>query len=123
MYSIEEFATYLRYVRRLDFFETPDYDYLRSLFKELFERKGFVDDGEFDWTHKHIVSPGRNIQLFQLKFSKSEAEKSNTNTKGFWQLLTNVFIVLAAPSKLSSLVFNCFTFFKTTLSEMQLYVI
>ncbi|XP_046839332.1 casein kinase I-like [Xenia sp. Carnegie-2017] len=50
----EELATYLRYVRRLDFFETPDYDYLRSLFKELFDRKGYVDDGEFDWTHKQI---------------------------------------------------------------------
>ena len=52
----EEMATYLRYVRRLDFFETPDYDYLRKLFKDLFDRKGFIDEGEFDWTHKQIVS-------------------------------------------------------------------
>lgn len=51
----EEFATYLRYVRRLDFFETPDYDYLRKLFQDLFERKGYVDDGEFDWTGKTMV--------------------------------------------------------------------
>lgn len=48
-------ATYLRYVRRLDFFETPDYEYLRRLFQELFEKKGFVDDGEFDWTGKTMV--------------------------------------------------------------------
>jgi len=54
--SPEELATYLRYVRRLDFFETPDYEYLRNLFKDLFERKGFIEDGEFDWTHKQIVS-------------------------------------------------------------------
>jgi casein kinase 1 gamma len=52
----DEFATYLRYVRRLDFFETPDYDYLRKLFQDLFERKGYVDDGEFDWTGKTMVS-------------------------------------------------------------------
>jgi casein kinase 1 gamma len=49
-------ATYLRYVRRLDFFETPDYEYLRKLFQDLFERKGYVDDGEFDWTGKTMVS-------------------------------------------------------------------
>lgn len=54
--TTEELATYLRYVRRLDFFETPDYEYLRKLFKDLFERKGFIEDGEFDWTHKQIVS-------------------------------------------------------------------
>ena len=52
----EEFATYLRYVRRLDFFETPDYDYLRKLFKDLLDRQGSVDDGVFDWTDKQIVS-------------------------------------------------------------------
>ena len=61
----EELATYLRYVRRLDFFETPDYDYLRRLFKDLFDRKGFVDDGEFDWTHKQIVS-NSNIPITLL---------------------------------------------------------
>lgn len=49
-------ATYLRYVRRLDFFETPDYEYLRRMFHDLFERKGYVDDGEFDWTGKTMVS-------------------------------------------------------------------
>lgn len=53
----EELATYLRYVRRLDFFETPDYDQLRRMFRDLFERRGYVDDGEFDWTGKTMVSP------------------------------------------------------------------
>lgn len=58
----EEFATYLRYVRRLDFFETPDYDYLRRLFQDLFDRKNYVDDGEFDWTGRTLV----NLLIQQL---------------------------------------------------------
>ncbi|XP_065337449.1 casein kinase I isoform X9 [Cloeon dipterum] len=59
----EEMATYLRYVRRLDFFETPDYEYLRKLFQDLFERKGYVDDGEFDWTGKTMPA---NFHVFRV---------------------------------------------------------
>ncbi|XP_074095323.1 casein kinase I gish isoform X3 [Cotesia typhae] len=58
----EEMATYLRYVRRLDFFETPDYEYLRKLFQDLFERRGFVHDGEFDWTGKTMSTPVGSMQ-------------------------------------------------------------
>lgn len=58
----EEMATYLRYVRRLDFFETPDYEYLRKLFQDLFERRGFVDDAEFDWTGKTMVRAASSRQ-------------------------------------------------------------
>lgn len=52
----EEMATYLRYVRRLDFFEKPDYDYLRKLFTDLFDRNGYVFDYEYDWAGKPLVS-------------------------------------------------------------------
>lgn len=52
-------ATYLRYVRRLDFFETPDYNYLRKLFQDLFDKMGFTDDGVFDWTGKEVVRKRR----------------------------------------------------------------
>lgn len=51
----DEMAQYLRYVRKLDFFETPDYEYLRKLFTDLYEKCGFVEDGEFDWTGKTMV--------------------------------------------------------------------
>lgn len=51
----EEMATYLRYVRRLDFFEKPDYEYLRTLFTELFERKGYTFDYTYDWVGRQIV--------------------------------------------------------------------
>lgn len=71
----EELATYLRYVRRLDFFETPDYEYLRKLFRDLFDRKGFVEDGEFDWTHKQIVSKNKTVN-YCIWVSKNHAYKN-----------------------------------------------
>lgn len=52
----EEMHTYLRYVRRLDFFETPDYDYLRKLFLDLMAKKGWECDWEFDWTGRQLQS-------------------------------------------------------------------
>nr|XP_060641045.1 casein kinase I isoform X1 [Anolis sagrei ordinatus] len=58
----EEMATYLRYVRRLDFFEKPDYDYLRKLFTDLFDRNGFVFDYEYDWAGKPLPTPIGTIQ-------------------------------------------------------------
>ena len=50
-----EFATYLTYCRSLGFEDRPDYAYLRQLFRELFFREGFNQDGimkrlRFDWT-------------------------------------------------------------------------
>lgn len=66
LFHSEEMATYLRYVRRLDFFEKPDYEYLRTLFTELFERKGYTFDYTYDWVGKPIVS-----DVFTVTFSLS----------------------------------------------------
>ncbi|XP_064901364.1 casein kinase I isoform X12 [Columba livia] len=55
----EEMATYLRYVRRLDFFEKPDYDYLRKLFTDLLDQKGYVFDYEYDWIDKQLSADHR----------------------------------------------------------------
>ncbi|KAB0794036.1 hypothetical protein PPYR_13656 [Photinus pyralis] len=52
----EALATYFRYVKRLDFFETPDYDYLRKLFSDLYEERGYVNDENFDWTGRTAAS-------------------------------------------------------------------
>jgi casein kinase 1 gamma len=74
----EEMATYLRYVRHLDFFETPDYDYLRKLFTDLYERMGFgtvpntIDLLEFDWKDKSI--PGALTALPHPNQQPSKAD-------------------------------------------------
>jgi len=44
------FCSYLKYCRALRFEDRPDYAYLRRLFKDLFMREGFVNDGLFDWS-------------------------------------------------------------------------
>lgn len=45
-----EFASYMNYCRQLCFDDKPDYAYLRRLFRELFYRKGYQLDYQFDWT-------------------------------------------------------------------------
>ncbi|XP_065268728.1 casein kinase I isoform X8 [Emys orbicularis] len=59
----EEMATYLRYVRRLDFFERPDYDYLRTIFTELFEKKGYTFDYAYDWVGRPLPTPVGSIPV------------------------------------------------------------
>uniref|UniRef100_A0A8C8FTM6 non-specific serine/threonine protein kinase n=1 Tax=Oncorhynchus tshawytscha TaxID=74940 RepID=A0A8C8FTM6_ONCTS len=84
----EEMATYLRYVRRLDFFEKPDYDYLRKLFTELFDRNGYVFDYEYDWVGKPLVSLHHLLFLPIQHFEwRDEAQRqlspmTNTETLG-----------------------------------------
>lgn len=50
------FATYMNNCKALRFDDRPDYAYLRRLFKDLFMREGFVNDGLFDWTQQQNAS-------------------------------------------------------------------
>jgi len=52
---VEELSKYLYYVRRLDFFETPDYDYVRQLFTSVLTNSGGDCDWEFDWIDRQLV--------------------------------------------------------------------
>ncbi len=46
----DQFRTYFEYVKKLDFAEDPDYEYLKELFHALFEKKGYsYDEARFDW--------------------------------------------------------------------------
>lgn len=47
--TLEEFAIYMQYVRKLGFDETPDYDFLRDLFTKVLNNLGAIDDGVYDW--------------------------------------------------------------------------
>lgn len=52
---LTEMAEYMSYVRRLDFTETPNYVYLRSLFTTALHKNGLEDDQCFDWKDKLLV--------------------------------------------------------------------
>ncbi|XP_076305072.1 casein kinase I-like isoform X1 [Tachypleus tridentatus] len=81
----EEMSTYLKYVRRLDFFETPDYDYLRKLFQDLFDKNGYLDT-EFDWCGKQLTTPVGSITSAQeVIVSPSRERHITSNTKGLHQ--------------------------------------
>ena len=47
-----EFCVYLKYCKNLRFTQTPDYSYLRSLFRGCLIRHNHEEDYEFDWSRK-----------------------------------------------------------------------
>lgn len=44
-----EFVEYLKYCKNLKFEETPDYDYLKGLFRKIMTENGFKNDNLFMW--------------------------------------------------------------------------
>ncbi|XP_031425390.1 casein kinase I isoform X4 [Clupea harengus] len=103
--NFPEMATYLRYVRRLDFFEKPDYEYLRTLFTELFERKGYAFDYTYDWVGRPIPTPvgsvnvdsgasaiTRESQTNRDRPSQQQPARNQTSTtdrRGAWEVQPN----------------------------------
>lgn len=45
----QEFITFMDYCREIKFEEKPDYNYLRRILKDLFNRNGFEYDYVYDW--------------------------------------------------------------------------
>ena len=44
-----EFNMYMEYCKNLQFEETPDYEYLRNLFHQLFQQCAYINDNLYDW--------------------------------------------------------------------------
>ena len=52
-----EIATYLRYVKGLKFTDTPDYNYLRNLFRSCLISRRLKEDDVFDWMDLQSLRP------------------------------------------------------------------
>lgn len=69
------FASYLNYNKALRFEDRPDYAYLRRLFKDLFMREGFENDGIFDWSQPS-GSDGKDLSRLE---SEDVSRAAQTN--------------------------------------------
>lgn len=56
----EEFAIYLKYVRKLGFEETPDYDFLRELFAKVVRQNGDTEHKVYDWM---LLNDGKGLEV------------------------------------------------------------
>ncbi|XP_052280677.1 casein kinase I-like isoform X2 [Dreissena polymorpha] len=78
----DELSKYLQYVRRLDFFETPDYDYLRKLFTDLMEKMNLECDWEFDWVGRQPTPISSRDQDSTTSPSRPPDRDPRANHKG-----------------------------------------
>ena len=58
----EEFSTYLKMIRKLEFEEEPEYSKYINLFDDLFNRKVFVRDYCYDWVEKGKMKKNEKIK-------------------------------------------------------------
>jgi hypothetical protein len=49
LFNLGEFVSFFQYCKSLQFEEKPDYSYLKSLLKTVFERYNYVYDYLYDW--------------------------------------------------------------------------
>lgn len=58
-----EFAIFLDYARALKHDQRPDYQYLHTMFSQLYHREGHLSDSIFDWSAMQIDKHGTEYIL------------------------------------------------------------
>ncbi|KAJ3435825.1 casein kinase i-like protein [Anaeramoeba flamelloides] len=74
-----EFIHYLDYCKNLSFDDTPNYSFLRSKFRNLFLKKGYIYDFEYDWKVKHEKEWKNQTGILDKNSNKSDQNKNNRN--------------------------------------------
>ena len=81
----KEFCEYLNYVQYMNFYDNPDYAYLKSLFLNILKKMGEQNDLFFSWIPKLIKNnkslPNLFKNIFSLNLSKMKSpENMNVST-------------------------------------------
>ncbi|KAJ6233566.1 casein kinase i-like protein [Anaeramoeba flamelloides] len=74
-----EFIHYLDYCKNLSFDDTPNYSLLRSKFRNLFIKKGYIYDFEYDWKTKHEKEWKNKTEIVNKNLNKIDHNSNNTN--------------------------------------------
>lgn len=78
-----EFKDYFIHCSSLGFEDRPDYRYLKRIFKDLFDRAGYIDDGLYDWDLSLKAKTDGTFGLEGLKYgSPREFEAGAGQTGG-----------------------------------------
>lgn len=89
-----EFADYLKYCRSLKFDATPDYEYLKSLFRAVMMRHGWSYDWQFDWCQ---TIPHQHAQQQQQAANYNTAGNAVAMLSAHQHTATNVATITPAP--------------------------
>mmetsp|Transcript_14237 Transcript_14237/g.33893 ORF Transcript_14237/g.33893 Transcript_14237/m.33893 type:complete len:429 (+) Transcript_14237:142-1428(+) len=68
------FVTYMNYAKALRFEDRPDYAYLRRLFKELFAKEGYENDGIYDWSQPSVTDSVTSSQFNKQAEARGEPQ-------------------------------------------------
>ena len=81
----EEFESFYNYVRKLEFEQVPDYDYLKSLLKIILAKNNYIIDYFYDWDkEKPNISKDDSVfkNNYNIKYNGNEEwliRTKNTN--------------------------------------------
>lgn len=74
----KQFIEYFKYIRLLQFDETPDYSYLKDLMKSVAKENNIIIDYEYDWEVKN-TDKGTKESLMKNLFGNNKHLTSNIN--------------------------------------------
>jgi hypothetical protein len=73
-----QFNSYMNYVKKLNYIDPPDYEFLKDLFHACYEKSGFsYEDTDFDWTNLEMPA---DVQRFnKARLSKLSIKFTTTD--------------------------------------------